>query len=81
MTNTNLQQVLESHFSETLPDYSQLLKKMVDINSFTANVEGVNALIPLGFEAELIQSTEPGIGKHVVLTKLGTGCQTSGLIL
>ncbi|MEM7033095.1 MAG: M20/M25/M40 family metallo-hydrolase [Chloroflexota bacterium] len=88
MTVANLKSQFESHFTDNLADYLGLLKQMVDINSFTANTEGVNELAqvtadiftPLGFEAELIQSTHPNVGKHVVLTKQGRGKHKIGLV-
>jgi glutamate carboxypeptidase len=61
---------------------------MVEINSFTANPEGVNRLAELtagafaglGFAAEHIQSTVPHYGKHLVLTKPGKGNRKIGFV-
>lgn len=76
-------------FLETnLPDYLGFLKQLVDVNSFTSNPAGINAngelvieqFASLGFAAEAIQSVNPAYGKHVVLTRQGTGSQTIGLV-
>ncbi len=55
------------------------LRRMVEINSYTANAEGVNrlgrltaeAFAPLGFTAEFVPSTNPAWGQHLVLTRPG----------
>jgi glutamate carboxypeptidase len=62
-----------------LPAALELLRRMVGINSFTANREGVNRLgrftaesfAPLGFSAEFVPSVNPGYGDHLVLTRPG----------
>lgn len=72
-------QTIERYLTEHLPVYLELLRKMVAINSFTANSVGVNALgeltadafAPLGFKAETVQSLNPLYGKHLVLTRQG----------
>jgi glutamate carboxypeptidase len=56
-----------------------LLRQMVQINSYTANPKGVNALgvltaqcfAPLGFTTETVPSTNLNYGNHLVLTRLG----------
>lgn len=61
---------------------------MVGINSHTLNPEGVNRLglftaecfAELGFRAEYISSVKPEFGKHLVLTRPGTGLQKVGFI-
>jgi len=63
-------------------------ERMVAINSFSANKEGVNELgrftaecfAPLGFTAEYIPSTNLGRGNHLVLTKRGTSPRNLALI-
>ncbi len=65
-----------------------LLKKMVAINSFTANKEGLNelgrftakAFAELGFSSEFVTSTNPDYGDHLVLTRKGKSRRTIGLI-
>lgn len=59
------------------------LEKVVGINSFTLNAEGVNEngrtiaswFEPLGFEAQFRQETAPGCGQHLALCKKGSGSQ------
>jgi glutamate carboxypeptidase len=54
-----------------------LLERMVEINSFTANPDGVNelgavtaaAFAPLGFKAEMIPSQYPDCGQHLFLRR------------
>jgi glutamate carboxypeptidase len=54
---------------------------MVVINSFTLNPSGVNALgqltaelfAPLGFEAEFVSPADYRYGRHLILTRKGTG--------
>lgn len=74
-------------FEGRLPRALELLRRMVEINSFTGNPEGVNRLgkltaesfAPLGFTAEFVQSTNPAWGKHLVLTRRGSG--TTGMAM
>ena len=73
-------QKIERYLKENLPFYVDMLRQMVEINSFTTNPEGVNRLgrltadifANLGFTAEFIDS-DPMFGKHLVLTRAGTG--------
>lgn len=82
--NDYLSQVLNARLTPTL----ELLRQMVGINSHTLNPEGVNRLgqftaetfAELGFRAEFIQSVKPEFGKHLVLTRPGTGSQKVGFI-
>ncbi|MCP4357814.1 MAG: M20 family metallopeptidase [Chloroflexi bacterium] len=70
---------LRAYLQEQLPEYLELLRQMVEVNSFTANWEGVNRLgqetaamfNPLGFEAELVTAENFSYGKHLVLTRNG----------
>lgn len=88
MNRTTFPSILQEHFSLNLPEYLETLQKMVEINSFTANSAGVNALgqmtaelfRELGFRAEFIQSAIPHYGKHVVLTRNGRSSQKIGLV-
>jgi glutamate carboxypeptidase len=69
---------LKQFLQERLPGYLNILRKMVEINSFTANAEGVNRLgeltahlfSALGFSAQYVQSETPTQGKHLFLTRL-----------
>jgi glutamate carboxypeptidase len=62
-----------------VPAALEMLRQMVNENSFTANREGVNrvavltaeAFAPLGFSAERVASTNPDWGDHLVLTRPG----------
>ena len=75
---------LQSFLAERLPATLDLLRDMVNINSFTANRDGVNhlaryttdAFAPLGFTAESVPSINPGYGDHLILTRRGRN--TSG---
>ena len=65
----------KSFLEARLPKYIEILGKMVVINSFTRNPQGVislgewtaNLFKPLGFEPEYIQSVNPEFGRHVFL--------------
>jgi glutamate carboxypeptidase len=66
---------LHEYLNTRLPDYIDLLRQMVEVNSFTRNPEGVNHLgnltagvfNSLGFKPEFVQSTNSGFGKHLFL--------------
>ena len=66
---------IEEFLTGNLPRYLDYLHQMVSINSFTANPQGVNSLgsltadifSNLGFQAEYVQSTDAGHGKHLFL--------------
>ncbi len=70
---------IQSFLTERLPATLELLREMVNINSFTANRDGVQrlahfttqAFAPLGFTAESVPSTNPAYGDHLVLTRRG----------
>jgi glutamate carboxypeptidase len=67
---------LNSYLNDKLPEYLDLLRQMIEINSFTANADGVNmlgqltaqAFYQLGFQAEFVQSVNPQFGKHLFLS-------------
>ena len=88
MKNTPNLQHLRHILHTRLPFYLQMLQQMVAINSFTANPEGVNALgkltakqfAELGFRAEMIPSENPRYGKHLVLTRPGSGARKVGFV-
>src|SRR5256885_2219691 len=56
-----------------------MLRRMVGINSYTANLQGVNRLVevtaeyfaPLGFKTEFVASQFPHFGKHLVMRRSG----------
>jgi glutamate carboxypeptidase len=70
---------LRAFFDGKMPEALEILRRMVGMNSFTGNREGVNRLArftaecfaPLGFKAEHVPSTTPEYGDHLVLTRPG----------
>src|SRR5438477_4224715 len=70
------------------PAALEWLQRMVAINSFTANREGVNRLgrltaecfAPLGFRAEFVPSVNPNYGDHLVLERLGRSARAIALV-
>jgi glutamate carboxypeptidase len=77
------------HFLERQqPAALDLLRQMVEINSWTENREGVNRLgrltaecfAPLGFTAEFVPSTTPAYGDHLVLTRRGSSAHSLALV-
>lgn len=79
---------LTSFLQNHLPDGLDLLRRMVGINSFTANRAGVNqlgrftaeAFAPLGFTAEFVPSVNSQYGDHLVLTRPGRGARSVAMI-
>jgi glutamate carboxypeptidase len=79
---------LRTALEELMPQALVHFERMVGINSFSANKEGVNELgrftaecfAPMGFAAEHIQSTNPARGNHLVLTRRGTSTRSIALI-
>ena len=73
--------LLQSAAERHLPAALDFLRRLVAINSFTANAEGVDevarltaaAFAPLGFEAELAPCVTPGTGHHLFLRHRGLG--------
>lgn len=65
-----------------------LLRRMVEINSFTLNRDGVarlaqctaEAFAPLGFAARTVPSENPDFDRHLVLDRAGTGSHCVGLV-
>ncbi len=88
MSKTALQQEIQTYLQQNLPQYLNMLRHMVKINSFTNNPAGVNALgeltarifTGLGFTAETIQADKPDCGKHLILTRPGKSGRKIGLI-
>lgn len=70
------------------PAAFDMLRRMVEINSFTGNPEGVNRLgaftaecfAPLGFSAEFVPSSNPAWGRHLVLTRPGRSGSSVAMI-
>src|SRR5689334_23708208 len=70
---------LTEFLNQQMPAALEMLRRMVGINSFTRNREGVNRLgrltaesfAPLGFAAETAPSINPHYGDHLVLTRRG----------
>lgn len=64
-----------------LPEALALLRRLVAVNSFTANPTGVDtvamltaeAFAPLGFTADYVPCTVPGTGPHLFLERPGQG--------
>lgn len=83
-----VQEKLQDFLEKQLPEAMGLLRRMVETNSFTANVAGVNevgrltaeAFEPLGFEAQVVPCADTRFGEHVVLTRKGTGNKTVGFV-
>src|SRR5439155_10384350 len=71
-----------------LPAALEWLQRMVAINSFTANRDGVNRLgrltaecfAPIGFTAEFVPSVNPGCGDHLVLKRRGRSARNIALV-
>ena len=81
-------QQIQAYLQPRFPEYVEMLRHMVAINSFTANPHGVNALgeltamafESLGFSAQSIPSANPAHGAHLVLTRKGRARCTVGLV-
>lgn len=88
MLDPEIHTCLRTYLTQHHPFYLDLLKKMVAINSFTANPAGVNALgrftveafAELGFSAKTIPSLNPLHGQHLVLTRAGRTQRKIGLV-
>jgi glutamate carboxypeptidase len=71
-----------------LPTALDLLRQMVEINSWTENRAGVNrvgqftadAFAPLGFASERVPSVNPNWGDHLILTRNGSSGRSLALI-
>jgi glutamate carboxypeptidase len=68
---------LYDYINSNMPTYLDLLKNMVEINSYTSNPDGVNrlgnltaeAFSELGFQPQFIQSVNPNFGKHLFMKR------------
>jgi glutamate carboxypeptidase len=87
-TTKHLHEKLTHYLEAHLPSALDLLKLMVDINSFTGNGAGVNelgritaaAFQPLDFEPEFIPSCVQSYGDHLFLTRRGSTRRTIALV-
>jgi glutamate carboxypeptidase len=83
-TAARLRETLQDLWPQALVHF----ERMVGINSFSANKDGVNELgrftaecfAPLGFTAEFVPSINPSRGDHLVLTKRGSSPRNLALI-
>ena len=79
---------IDAFLHENLPHYLAFLKQLVDVNSFTHNLDGVRQVAKLtearfseiGFVSRYIPSPVPNTGEHLFLTRKGTGQKTIALI-
>lgn len=79
---------LTQFIQSQMPAALAIFERMVGINSFTGNKDGVNrlarytaeAFAPLGFTAEYVPSTNPNFGEHLVLTRRGKTDRSIALI-
>lgn len=75
-------------FAGKLPETLELLRKMVGINSYTVNREGIYTLgqftakcfEPLGFSAEFVPCTNPEFGDHLILSRKGKSRRSVAMI-
>ena len=87
MTAQRVEKLRES-LAQEMPEAMALLRRMVEINSFTRNVVGVNALgeltaeafAPLGFRAEYVDCESGPYGRHLVLVRPGTSGRMIGMV-
>lgn len=71
-----------------MPAALEMLRRMVGINSFTGNRDGVNRLgsltaecfAPLGFASEAVPSANPAYGDHLVLTRRGESARSIAMV-
>jgi glutamate carboxypeptidase len=78
---------VHSFLQENLSRYLDIHRQMVEINSFTANPTGVNALARLtanlfaglGFQSELVPSENPRYGSHLFMKR--SPAEGSGSVL
>ena len=88
MLNSSLIETLHLFLEGRLPSYLDLLKQMVEINSFTTNRSGINALgsltadafAELGFDAVRVRADNPMHGDHMALHRNGAAGQDSPTI-
>lgn len=72
---------LTARAEKHLPEALEWLRKMVNVNSFTTNIEGIETLgrltaecfAPLGFSAEMVPAANLAHGPHLFLRRKGEG--------
>jgi glutamate carboxypeptidase len=77
-----------SLFAHKLPETLELLRKMVSINSYTGNREGVQTLgrftakcfEPLGFTSETVPCANREFGDHLVLSRRGKSGRSIAMV-
>jgi glutamate carboxypeptidase len=70
---------LKAFLESQMPPALEMLRQMVEINSFTGNADGVNRLgrltadrfADLGFDGEFVPSTNRAWGNHLAMTRRG----------
>ncbi len=75
MNQSQLNEKIQTYLENRFHDYLELLRQMVEINSFTANGKGVNEVGELtaalfsrrGFQVESVPSEHEGYGNHLFL--------------
>jgi glutamate carboxypeptidase len=83
--------LIQAQLHAHLHEYLDIHRQMVEINSFTANPQGINVLgdltarlfSSLGFQSEYVQSANPQYGRHVFMHRAGeaSGGSKTGLAL
>jgi glutamate carboxypeptidase len=71
-----------------MPAALEMLQRMVEINSYTGNRDGVNRLgrltadcfAPLGFNPEFVPSVNPAYGDHLILSRPGRSERSVAMI-
>ncbi len=80
--------LLNKFLGSQMPAALEMLRKMVGINSFTSNREGINQLgrltaecfAPLGFTARFVPSVNGEWGNHLVMTRTGRSSKSIALV-
>ncbi len=84
----NIPSALHAFLESRLDPALDLLRSMVETNSWTGNREGVRkvgeitatAFSDLGFSTEWVPSTNPSLGDHLVLSRPGTAQGTVAMV-
>jgi glutamate carboxypeptidase len=79
---------LKSFLEAQMPAALEMLRQMVEINSFTSNRAGVNRLgrltaecfASLGFSATFVPSNNPEWGEHLVMTRAGRSVKSIAMV-
>jgi glutamate carboxypeptidase len=79
---------LLAHLTSGLPQYLDALRRTVEVNSFTANAAGVDAVgqltaelfAPLGFATEYVPADNPAFGRHLFLSRGGSSGRRVALV-